>query len=84
MGTEAQVRESLAQLKFRLDEHARLLGLADSQPVEGCSCDCGHKILLKRLLAETVFELEKTRTSFKSKQIEQLRKKFIALLAQLD
>lgn len=84
MGTEAQLRESLAQLRFRLDEHSRLLGFGAGQPGAGCACDCGHKALLKQLLAETVLELEKTRSSFKSRQIEQLRKKFIVLLAQLD
>lgn len=84
MGTDAQLRESLAQLKLRLEEHSRLLGFADVEPGAHRACGCGHKALLKQLLAETVFELEKTRSSFKSGQIEQLRKKFIALLAQLD
>lgn len=83
-GNEAQLRENLGEIRRRLDEHARLLGLEGPGRACGGDCGCGHKALLKRLLAESVFELERTRSSFKSRQIEQLRKKFMVLLAQLD
>lgn len=84
MSTEEQLRENLLELRSRLSEQTRLLGFATGEESCGCSRNCEHKALLKNLLAESVFELEQTRKSFKSKQIEKLRRKFTALLAQID
>lgn len=84
MSTEEQLRENLAELRSRLSEQTRLLGFAAGEELCGCSRSCEHKVLLKRLLGESIVELERTRSSFKSKQIEQLRRKFTALLSQLD
>lgn len=84
MGTEAQLRESLGELKRCLDEHAGLLGLSAEGYAQCCCGECRHKALLKRLLAESIVELERTRSSFKSRQIEQLRRKYIDLLSRLD
>lgn len=84
MGTEQQLRENLAELQSRLCEQARLLGFAAGKELRGCSRGCAHKALLKRLLAESIVEFERTRSSFKSRQIEQLRAKFTVLLSQMD
>jgi hypothetical protein len=45
----------------------------------GCPC----RLRLKEILSYTITELEKTKTAFKSKQLEVLRKNLCALLAEI-
>lgn len=84
MSTETQLREDLAELEQRLCDTTRLLGFSTGKEFCGCSRNCEHKALLKRLLAESVLELERARGSSRPGQLERLRLKFIALLSQLD
>lgn len=84
MSAETQLRENLVELELRLCEQTRLLGFATGKEFCGCSRNCEHKALLKRLLAEGLQELGRTRGSPKPAQLERLRRKFMDLLSQLD
>lgn len=84
MSTEAQLRENLAELELRLCEQTRLLGFSNGKEFCGCSRNCEHKALLKRLLAEGVMELGRVHGAQKPGQLERLRRKFIDLLSQID
>jgi hypothetical protein len=53
---------------------------------DGAFCggaDCPHRQTLRNILGETIDALEQTRKSFKSKQIETLRKKLIGILLEI-
>lgn len=50
--------------------------IKSSLPFELCSmADCPHKKLFHRVLLETIEVLEETKKSFKSKRLEELRKR---------
>jgi len=52
-------------------------------PMNTCSTpDCQHKRLFYRVLLETIEVLEETKKSFKSKKLEELRKKLTDLLKE--
>jgi hypothetical protein len=52
-------------------------------PVDPCSTpDCQHKKLFYRVLLETIEVLEETKKSFKSKRLEELRKRLTDLLKE--
>ena len=84
------VREAIVQsaedLQRRVVEHQRLLGQytdEDAACSETClmlDCPCRQK--LRRTVSDTIEVLEETRRAFKSKQLEQLRKKLIGVLAE--
>ncbi len=84
MSPEAQLREDLAELEQRLCDTTRLLGFTTGKEFCGCSRNCEHKALLKRLLAESILELERARGSSRPGLPERLRRKFMDLLSQLD
>ena len=44
--------------------------------------DCPHKKKMKAVLTETVAVLEQTKTAFKSKKLEVLRKRLMQVLAE--
>ena len=81
---------SADELQQQLEEHRRMLSLA-------CKGGDGGEITLpfrsggnseyckvKQTLAETIEVLEATRKSFKSKQLEQLRRRLVRVLAELN
>lgn len=50
-------------------------------PIDPCStADCQHKKLFYKVLLETIGVLEETKKSFKSKRLEELRKRLMDLL----
>ncbi len=52
-------------------------------PIDPCStADCLHKKLFCRVLLETIDVLEETKKSFKSKRLEELRKRLTDLLKE--
>jgi len=52
-------------------------------PMDSCSTpDCQHKKLFYRVLLETIEALEETKKSFKSKRLEELRKRLTDLLKE--
>ena len=52
-------------------------------PIDPCSMpDCQHKKLFYRVLLETIEVLEETKRSFKSKRLEELRKRLTDLLKE--
>lgn len=86
------LREALIQsaheIQRRLKEHRHLLDQAVCQETQCSSLNvclisnCPHKRKLKEVLIETIEALERTRSAFKSKQLEQLRRKLTRLLAK--
>jgi hypothetical protein len=78
--------KSLAEVQVMLEGHRCF---QDCVKEEGgilhlCPCfpSCPYRQILKETLLETIQELEKSRRAFKSKQIEALRKKLMAVLAE--
>lgn len=75
--------QSLTELEDQVSRHRQLVqAVADHRPLES-SCiwsDCHHQQVLLNLVVETVQVLDETRKSFKSKQLEQLRKKLLQVL----
>ena len=59
-----------------------ILGKIESPPpVDPCSTpDCQHKKLFYKVLLETIEVLEETKKSFKSKRLEELRKRLLEVL----
>lgn len=88
MTIQEALSRSADELQLQLQEHRRMLSLA-------CSRGGGQKVSMasrssnaeycrvKQTLVETIEVLESTRKSFKSKQLEQLRKKLVRVLAEL-
>ncbi len=78
--------QSAEDLQRRVAEHQRLLGQHQSQEAacaETClMLDCPCRKKLRRTVSEAVEVLEDTRRAFKSKQLEQLRKKLVGVLAE--
>ncbi len=60
-----------------------VLGKIKNPPIDSCStADCQHKRLFHKVLLETIEVLEETRKAFKSKRLEELRKRLADLLKQ--
>lgn len=82
--TEAIV-ESARDLRRRVEEHEQLLARSGGvQAAASSPClmlDCSCRQTLRRTLLEAIETLEATRRSFKSKELEQLRKKLVEVLA---
>ena len=79
------MQRSLNELAMQVQKHQQLV----NSVMEGCSLpqgcvwnDCHHQQTLLNLIVETVQVLDETRKSFKSKQLEQLRKRLLAVLKQ--
>lgn len=81
--------KSAARLQRQMEEHTRILALARDGHgggerkgrLPGASRETDR---FKQTLVETIEVLESTRKSFKSRQIEQLRKKLVRTLAELS
>jgi len=55
---------------------------AEATPISCHNVSCPHIRKLRVTLADTIVALEETRKAFKSKQLEELRKKLIGVLAE--
>jgi hypothetical protein len=77
---------SLAELQLQIAKHAKLAEVAfEGRQPENLKCVwscCPHQRMLYKLLLETVLALDDTRKSFKSRQLEQLRKRLLEALRQ--
>ncbi len=77
---------SLAELQLQVTKHAKLAEVAfEGRQPEDLKCVwscCPHQRMLYKLLLETVQALDETRKSFKSKPLEQLRKRLLEALTQ--
>jgi hypothetical protein len=86
MTVSEAIVESARDLRLRVEEHQRLLdGLEDAGGRAGGPClmlNCSCRQTLRRTLSETIEVLESTRRSFKSKELEMLRKKLVEVLAE--
>ncbi len=81
---------SAEELALRLKAHQELLHHVSQGAhahVDLATCPtvrCPHQRLLRQTLAEVIAVLDDTRRSFKSKQLETLRKRLIDLLATTE
>jgi len=84
--TEKELMErSLKELAEQVQKHQQLVKtvIEGRALPQGCVWnDCHHQHMLLNLILETVQVLDETRRSFKSKQLEQLRKRLLAVLNQ--
>ena len=87
MKTEELLHQSCEALMRQVASHRDLVHRAlqpegDEHKVTLCgSADCPHRRQLRQALKETIAVLEGTRKAFKSRQLEQLRLKLLAVLA---
>lgn len=88
---ERRVRQTMRKVADDLTERAQLLRSFCRETETKLSngpalfCDvsnCPYRRRFKEVLSQTVEELEKTKRSFKSKQVEALRKKLCRILAE--
>ncbi|MBI5583017.1 MAG: hypothetical protein HY892_04275 [Deltaproteobacteria bacterium] len=79
--------QHIADLQALLQANRDLLtgarGGAEEPVSDPCLSTCRHQRLLRKTLLETIQELEASRKAFKSKQLEALRKKLTAILAEI-
>ncbi len=78
--------ESARDLRRRVEEHEQLLARSGGAQAGAAASpclmlDCSCRQTLRRTLLEAIGTLEATRRSFKSKELEQLRKKLVEVLA---
>jgi len=86
------INKNVEELQESLDMHrcliASLIGREiDSRNLKDFSSLCPARTnekILKEALTETIKELEESRKSFKSKRLENLRKKLISVLAECN
>ncbi len=82
------IEECTRDLHDRVDVQQNLLltilgKMKGPPPIDPCSTpDCPHKKLFCRVLLETINALEETKKSFKSKRLEELRKRLTDLLIE--
>ena len=82
------LQASAGDIQRRVDEHQRLMAMAleggdFKSMLNACSpLDCPHRLRFRETLVDAISVLEDTRKSFKSKQLEVLRKKLIGALAE--
>ncbi|MBW2039265.1 MAG: hypothetical protein JRI46_06675 [Deltaproteobacteria bacterium] len=82
------IERSTQDLHDRVDMQQHVLfsileQIKDGCPVDLCSLvDCPHRKLLRQVLAETIETLEETKKAFKSKRLEGLRKRLMAVLTE--
>lgn len=79
---------SADELQQQLEEHRRMLSLAWKGEDRGeitlpFRSGNSESYKIRQTLVETIEVLEATRKSFKSKQLEQLRRKLMRVLAEL-
>lgn len=78
--------KNLEDIHVILKDHGCLLnylkGGGDAPVLRRCVSSCPHKQKLKETLLETIQVLEESKRAFKSRQLEELRKKLIGVLAE--
>ena len=85
---EQTLMQSAENLQKICSEHCRLMCTATSKGFvagkrkKDICADCPYKHKFRETIESTIRKLENTRKSFKSKQIERLRKELTAILAQ--
>jgi len=90
MRSRDAIEKSAAELQLHVERHRRLLlSVLEEHPEAGemdiCPyMDCLHERRLQQALVEVIKVLEHTRKAFKSKQLEELRKKMLRVLAEAD
>lgn len=80
------LRHSIEELEMQLNKHRQVLESVLENRSLKSKCiwsDCHHQQMLLSLLVESVQVLDETRKSFKSKQLEQLRKKLLQVLTEV-
>lgn len=85
MNDHPTLTRSLRELRRTVNTHCRLvenLDLNVDVPTADAEPACEHRIVLRQALGEAIEVLESTRSSFKSKQLEVLRKKLIRVLVE--
>jgi hypothetical protein len=86
MTIQDAIIQSAEDLRLRVAEHQRLLRQhQEGQVLNGETClmlDCPCRKKLRRTVSDAIEVLEETRRAFKSKQLEQLRKKLVGVLAE--
>ena len=79
------VEHSLADLRTQVEKHQQLMEmLFEGRPPEKMVCfwnECPHYQAMVNLVVETVQVLDETRKAFKSKQLEELRKRLLGMLS---
>ena len=83
------IDQNMREIQAGLEEHCCLLdrclghnrqAAADSSPHAALCAFRGREMRLRKAIAEAIEVLEATRRSFKSKQLERLRKRLMAVL----
>lgn len=84
--TQREILErGLEELQAQVVRHQQLVRTVFDGQEPSHSCvwnDCRHQQTLLSLVVETVQVLDETRKSFKSKQLEQLRKRLLSVLSE--
>ena len=88
MTIQEALERSADELQQQIEKHRRMLsqawngeGRGEVDPPSGPGDSESRKI--RQTLVETIEVLEATRRSFKSKQLEQLRRRLVRVLAEL-
>ncbi|MDI6890310.1 MAG: hypothetical protein QMC83_05135 [Thermodesulfovibrionales bacterium] len=82
------IDRSTEDLHHRIDVQRHILLSVLSKKVSGEICnlcaylDCPHRRMLEETLTETIEVLEDTKKAFKSKRLEELRKRLMQVLAE--
>lgn len=88
MTTQELLEQSFSELQAQVKKHHEVMRMVASgiSPSRCCALSsCPHEQTLRNLIVETVQVLEETRKAFKSKQLEQLRKRLLqALTVEAD
>ena len=75
-------------LRQQLDEHRKLLEQAEQDKDENLNfcphLQCPHEVQLRQAIQDVVDTLEDNRKAFKSKQLEQLRRRMLNVLYAPD
>ena len=81
---EKSIRDLHDRVEVQQSVLLTILGEIKSPPlIDPCSTpDCQHKKLFYKVLLETIEVLEETKRSFKSKRLEELRKRLTDLLKE--
>lgn len=79
------MEHGLTELRAQVEKHQQLMRAVFDGRAQTGECawsGCPHQRRLLHLLADAVQVLEETRRSFKSRQLEQLRKRFLSVIAE--
>jgi hypothetical protein len=77
------LEQSLAELETQVRKHQQIVQsvIEKTPPENGCIwTECHHQQVLLNLLVETIQVIDETRKSFKSKQLELLRKRLLQVM----